>query len=123
MKECGSVYRGSDLELRAQEEEITGCEEDGSLGLQVGVGRFPTIDKKEDKGTSSSEDASSSESEEEKLQAVKRHLNRCVEAQNIGEWKSTLREGDDTIATGAKSSSQVWPLDQFQFRILIWMAE
>lgn len=43
----------------------------------------------------------------QKLQAVERHLGRCVDARKIGDWKSALRESDAAIAVGADSSSLV----------------
>ncbi|XP_058095621.1 TPR repeat-containing thioredoxin TTL1-like isoform X2 [Magnolia sinica] len=44
----------------------------------------------------------------QKLQAVERHLSRCADARKIGDWKSTLREGDAAIAAGADSCPQLF---------------
>ncbi|CAK9151691.1 unnamed protein product [Ilex paraguariensis] len=44
----------------------------------------------------------------QKLQAVEKHLNRCVDARRVGDWRSALREGDATIASGADSSPQLF---------------
>ncbi|KAK9088868.1 hypothetical protein Scep_027950 [Stephania cephalantha] len=44
----------------------------------------------------------------QKLMTVERHLNRCAEARKIVDWKSTLREGDATIAAGADASPQLF---------------
>lgn len=46
-------------------------------------------------------------SEIRKLQTVEKHLNRCIDARKVGDWKSTLREGDAAIAAGADSSPQL----------------
>ncbi|XP_072965189.1 inactive TPR repeat-containing thioredoxin TTL3-like [Typha angustifolia] len=40
----------------------------------------------------------------QKLQAVEKHLDRCADARNIGDWKSVLRESDAAVASGADSS-------------------
>ncbi|KAL6838639.1 hypothetical protein ACP4OV_031353 [Aristida adscensionis] len=39
-----------------------------------------------------------------RLQTVEKHLGRCVDARNVGDWKSVLRESDAAIAAGADSS-------------------
>ncbi|XP_058100787.1 TPR repeat-containing thioredoxin TTL1-like [Magnolia sinica] len=46
----------------------------------------------------------------QKLQAVERHLSRCMDARKIGDWKSALREGDAAIAAGAESALQLFAL-------------
>ncbi|KAF9609201.1 hypothetical protein IFM89_014042 [Coptis chinensis] len=43
-----------------------------------------------------------------KLQVVEKHLNRCTDSRKVGDWKSTLREGDAAIAAGADSSPQLF---------------
>ncbi|KAG1346451.1 TPR repeat-containing thioredoxin TTL1 [Cocos nucifera] len=40
----------------------------------------------------------------QKLQALERHLGKCIDARKIGDWKSALREADAAIAAGADSS-------------------
>lgn len=45
--------------------------------------------------------------EVQKLQIVEKHLSKCVDARKVGDWKSTLREGDAAIAAGADFSPQV----------------
>ncbi|KAH9622419.1 hypothetical protein KSS87_001719 [Heliosperma pusillum] len=43
-----------------------------------------------------------------KLQAVEKHLNRCSDARIMGDWKTTLREGNAAIAAGADYSPQLF---------------
>ncbi|CAO2836208.1 unnamed protein product [Amaranthus hypochondriacus] len=43
-----------------------------------------------------------------KLQTVEKHVSRCTDARRIGDWKSTLREGDAAIAAGADYSPQIF---------------
>ncbi|GAB4849399.1 hypothetical protein Ancab_004195 [Ancistrocladus abbreviatus] len=47
-------------------------------------------------------------SEVQKLQVVEKHLIRCTDARRIGDWKSTLREGEAAIAAGADHSPQLF---------------
>ncbi|KAL5232019.1 hypothetical protein ABZP36_030795 [Zizania latifolia] len=49
-----------------------------------------------------------------RLQAVERHLGRCMDARKIRDWKSALREADAAIVSGADSS---------QFDAAVTMAE
>ncbi|GER49786.1 tetratricopeptide repeat-containing family protein [Striga asiatica] len=44
----------------------------------------------------------------QKLQCIEKHLSKCTDARKIGDWKSTLREVDATIASGADASPQLW---------------
>lgn len=46
--------------------------------------------------------------EQQKLQAVEKHLSRCADARRIREWKTVLRESDAAIAAGADFSSQLF---------------
>ncbi|KAL3631462.1 hypothetical protein CASFOL_024446 [Castilleja foliolosa] len=43
----------------------------------------------------------------QKLQSVEKHLIRCADARRVGNWRSTLREVDDAIASGADASPQL----------------
>ncbi|KAI8002805.1 Inactive TPR repeat-containing thioredoxin TTL3 [Camellia lanceoleosa] len=38
---------------------------------------------------------------------LEKHLNRCVDARKIGDWKSVLRECDAAMVAGADSSLQI----------------
>ncbi|KAL6553501.1 hypothetical protein OROGR_007343 [Orobanche gracilis] len=42
-----------------------------------------------------------------KLQLVEKHLSRCADARRIGDWRSTLREADAAIVSGADASPQL----------------
>ncbi|KAL2472788.1 TPR repeat-containing thioredoxin TTL1 [Forsythia ovata] len=42
-----------------------------------------------------------------KLQTVEKHLSRCTDARSVGDWRSTLREVDAAIASGADASPQL----------------
>ncbi|CAA0816032.1 TPR repeat-containing thioredoxin TTL1 [Striga hermonthica] len=44
----------------------------------------------------------------QKLQCIEKHLSKCTDARKMGDWKSTLREVDATIASGADASPQLW---------------
>ncbi|GER43054.1 tetratricopeptide repeat-containing family protein [Striga asiatica] len=44
----------------------------------------------------------------QKLQCIEKHLSKCADARKIGDWKSTLREVDAAIASGADASSHLW---------------
>lgn len=46
-------------------------------------------------------------SEEQKLVLLEKHLNRCVDARKIGDWKRALRESEAAVAVGADFSPQV----------------
>lgn len=43
----------------------------------------------------------------QKLQSVEKHLSKCSEARRVGDWRSTLREVDAAIASGADASPQL----------------
>ncbi|GFP78658.1 tpr repeat-containing thioredoxin ttl1 [Phtheirospermum japonicum] len=43
----------------------------------------------------------------QKLQSVEKHLIRCADARRVGDWRSTLREVDAAIASGADASPQL----------------
>lgn len=43
----------------------------------------------------------------QKLQTVEKHIRKCVDARKIGDWNSSIREGDAAISAGADSSPQV----------------
>ncbi|KAK6154283.1 hypothetical protein DH2020_008531 [Rehmannia glutinosa] len=43
----------------------------------------------------------------QKLQSVEKHLSRCTDARRVGDWRSTLREVDAAIASGADASPQL----------------
>ncbi|CAA0816342.1 TPR repeat-containing thioredoxin TTL1 [Striga hermonthica] len=43
----------------------------------------------------------------QKLQSVEKHLSRCADARRVGDWRSTLREIDAAIASGADASPQL----------------
>ncbi|XWS33044.1 hypothetical protein CRYUN_Cryun22dG0043900 [Craigia yunnanensis] len=49
----------------------------------------------------------SDSAELQKLRLLENHINRCVDARKIGDWKSVLRETDAAIAVGADSSPQL----------------
>ncbi|KAF9589852.1 hypothetical protein IFM89_028787 [Coptis chinensis] len=42
------------------------------------------------------------------LQLAEQHLNKCLDAMRIGDWKSAMREGDVAIAAGAYSFPQLF---------------
>ncbi|KAK6134675.1 hypothetical protein DH2020_031600 [Rehmannia glutinosa] len=44
--------------------------------------------------------------EVQKLQNVEKHLSKCTDARRVGDWRSTLREVDAAIASGADASPQ-----------------
>ncbi|XP_043701890.1 TPR repeat-containing thioredoxin TTL1-like [Telopea speciosissima] len=44
----------------------------------------------------------------QKLQAMERHLKRCVDARKMGDWKKLLKEVDAAIASGGNSSPQLF---------------
>lgn len=44
----------------------------------------------------------------QKLQAVEKHLTRCIDARKIGDWKGALREGDIAISAGADYCPQLF---------------
>ncbi|KAF9616232.1 hypothetical protein IFM89_029008, partial [Coptis chinensis] len=44
----------------------------------------------------------------QKLQLAERHLNRCLEARKIRDWKSAMREGDAAITAEADSFPQLF---------------
>ncbi|KAL0399462.1 UNVERIFIED_CONTAM: TPR repeat-containing thioredoxin TTL1 [Sesamum radiatum] len=44
--------------------------------------------------------------EVQKLQSVEKHLSKCTDARRVGDWRSTLREVDAAIASGADASPQ-----------------
>ncbi|KAL6554170.1 hypothetical protein OROMI_019843 [Orobanche minor] len=46
--------------------------------------------------------------EVQKLQCVEKHICKCADARRIGDWRSTLREVDAAIASGADASPQLW---------------
>ncbi|GMH24246.1 hypothetical protein Nepgr_026089 [Nepenthes gracilis] len=46
-------------------------------------------------------------SELQKLEEVEKYLSKCSDARKIGDWKSTLREGDAAIAAGADHCPQL----------------
>ncbi|KAG8364867.1 hypothetical protein BUALT_Bualt18G0043100 [Buddleja alternifolia] len=46
-------------------------------------------------------------SELQKLQSVEKHLSKCSDARRVGDWRSTLREVDHAIASGADASPQL----------------
>lgn len=43
----------------------------------------------------------------QKLQAVEKHMSKCIAARRGGDWRSTLREVEAAIASGADASPQV----------------
>ncbi|KAL3636922.1 hypothetical protein CASFOL_019221 [Castilleja foliolosa] len=43
----------------------------------------------------------------QKLQSVEKHLIRCADARRVGDWRSTLREVEAAIASGADASPQL----------------
>ncbi|GER29168.1 tetratricopeptide repeat-containing family protein [Striga asiatica] len=43
----------------------------------------------------------------QKLQLVEKHLSRCADARKVGDWRSTLREVDAAITSGAIASPQL----------------
>ncbi|CAA2998560.1 TPR repeat-containing thioredoxin TTL1-like [Olea europaea subsp. europaea] len=43
----------------------------------------------------------------QKLQAVETHLRKCADARRVGDWRSTLREVNAAIASGADMSPQL----------------
>nr|XP_043611124.1 inactive TPR repeat-containing thioredoxin TTL3-like isoform X2 [Erigeron canadensis] len=43
----------------------------------------------------------------QKLQDVEKHISRCSDARNTGDWKGALRECEAAILTGAESSPQI----------------
>ncbi|KAL7250705.1 hypothetical protein ACSBR1_012679 [Camellia fascicularis] len=43
----------------------------------------------------------------QKMLLLEKHLNRCVDARKIGDWKSVLRECDAAMVAGADSSLQI----------------
>ncbi|XP_073312704.1 TPR repeat-containing thioredoxin TTL1-like isoform X1 [Primulina huaijiensis] len=45
--------------------------------------------------------------EVQKLQSVEKHLIKCTDSRRVGDWRSTLREVDAAIASGADSSPQL----------------
>ncbi|KAL2245476.1 TPR repeat-containing thioredoxin TTL1 [Sesamum indicum] len=46
--------------------------------------------------------------EVQKLQSVEKHLCKCTDARRVGDWRSTLREVDAAIASGADASPQLY---------------
>ncbi|KAK4344053.1 hypothetical protein RND71_037147 [Anisodus tanguticus] len=42
-----------------------------------------------------------------KLQAVEKHIGKCSDARKVADWRSTLREADAAIASGADASPQL----------------
>ncbi|KAL0443594.1 UNVERIFIED_CONTAM: TPR repeat-containing thioredoxin TTL1 [Sesamum latifolium] len=46
--------------------------------------------------------------EVQKLQSVEKHLSKCSDARRVGDWRSTLREVDAAIASGADASPQLY---------------
>lgn len=60
-----------------------------------------------------------------KLEGVEKHLNKCVDARRIGDWKTVLMEVDAAIVSGADFSPQVKDyssyvrLDRMRMRIKI----
>lgn len=54
----------------------------------------------------------------QKLQAVEKHIDKCIDARKIGDWKSVLREVEAAIASGADSSPQVKKVPKFSFYIV-----
>ncbi|KAL0353825.1 UNVERIFIED_CONTAM: TPR repeat-containing thioredoxin TTL1 [Sesamum angustifolium] len=46
--------------------------------------------------------------EVQKLQSVEKHLSKCTDARRVGDWRSTLREVDAAIASGADASPQLY---------------
>ncbi|KAG8386406.1 hypothetical protein BUALT_Bualt03G0145500 [Buddleja alternifolia] len=47
-------------------------------------------------------------SEVQKLQLVEKHLSKCTDSRKVGDWRSTLREVDAAIASGADASPQLF---------------
>ncbi|KAI3466052.1 hypothetical protein Pfo_022715 [Paulownia fortunei] len=45
--------------------------------------------------------------EVQKLQSVEKHLSKCADARRVGDWRSTLREVDAAIVSGADASPQL----------------
>lgn len=45
--------------------------------------------------------------EVQKLQSIEKHINKCADARRVGDWRSTLREVDAAIASGADASPEV----------------
>ncbi|KAI3457380.1 hypothetical protein Pfo_014043 [Paulownia fortunei] len=43
----------------------------------------------------------------QKFQFVEKHLSKCTDARRVGDWRSTLREVDAAIASGADASPQL----------------
>ncbi|PIN16562.1 Thioredoxin [Handroanthus impetiginosus] len=43
----------------------------------------------------------------QKLQSVEKHLGKCTDARRVGDWRSTLREVDAAIVSGADASPQL----------------
>ncbi|KAF8669818.1 hypothetical protein HU200_050991 [Digitaria exilis] len=43
----------------------------------------------------------------DKLQTVKKHLGKCLDARKAGDWKTVLKEADAAITSGADSSALV----------------
>ncbi|KAL8512221.1 hypothetical protein ACS0TY_018611 [Phlomoides rotata] len=45
--------------------------------------------------------------EVQKLLSVEKHMNKCADARRVGDWRSTLREVDAAIASGADASPEL----------------
>lgn len=45
----------------------------------------------------------------QKLQSVEMHMSKCTGARRVGDWRSTLREVEAAIASGADASPEVCP--------------
>ncbi|KAL9145794.1 hypothetical protein ABFS82_13G067600 [Erythranthe guttata] len=45
--------------------------------------------------------------EVQKLQSVEKHMSKCTDARRVGDWRSTLREVEAAIASGADSSPEL----------------
>ncbi|KAL3849277.1 hypothetical protein ACJIZ3_011159 [Penstemon smallii] len=46
--------------------------------------------------------------EVQKLNSVEKHMSKCTDARRVGDWKSTLREVDSAISSGANFSPQLF---------------
>lgn len=43
----------------------------------------------------------------QKLQSIEMHMSKCTGARRVGDWRSTLREVEAAIASGADASPEV----------------
>lgn len=52
------------------------------------------------------------------VQALQKHLNRCIQARKLKEWNTLVKETDCAISSGADSSPEVSYFSKFFIPVL-----